>query len=250
MRKYRFIMTFFVLTLAQMVMAQGSSGKAEQYYKDGNYEAAAEIYDSLLNQYPRNSDLLFNAGNTQYKLGRTGKSILYYERAAKYSRKDKHIDHNLKLAQLRATDKIEATPGFFIVTWWKSLAKTATANIWTILALLTLWWALTLFMLYLFHYSLWVKKISFYLASLLLLTSFLFAGLRSQSLKNLNTHNFAVLQQSSISVKNEPVNGSTDLFILHEGIKFQVLDESGNWSKIKLADGKEGWVNSDAFERI
>ncbi len=250
MRNQMIILFFMFFATAQFSFAQSSLQDAEQFYKDGNYEMAAATYDSLLIHYPNNSDLLFNAGNVQYKLGRTGKSILYFERAAKYSKKDKHIAHNLKLAQLRANDKIEASPGFFLNSWWTSVAKTFSARSWTMLALLSIWMALGLFFLYLFNGQMSIKKLSFYTGAFLLLAAFLFAGLRAQSLKNLRTHDSAILLQASVSVKNEPVNGSTDLFILHEGIKFQVLDESGSWSKIQLADGKEGWVNSNAFERI
>jgi SH3-like domain-containing protein len=35
---------------------------------------------------------------------------------------------------------------------------------------------------------------------------------------------------------------STEAFVLHEGTAVQVLDTVENWKKIKLSDGKTGWV--------
>ena len=45
-------------------------------------------------------------------------------------------------------------------------------------------------------------------------------------------------------VKSEPNLGSTEAFVLHEGTKVQVLDTINNWKKIRLVDGKTGWIIS------
>ena len=41
-----------------------------------------------------------------------------------------------------------------------------------------------------------------------------------------------------------------ELFSLHEGVKFKVEEIRGEWAKIRLEDGKVGWVKKDAFEII
>jgi uncharacterized protein YgiM (DUF1202 family) len=32
------------------------------------------------------------------------------------------------------------------------------------------------------------------------------------------------------------------LFNIHEGTTFSILDSDGNWYKIELIDGKQGWI--------
>jgi SH3-like domain-containing protein len=51
-------------------------------------------------------------------------------------------------------------------------------------------------------------------------------------------------------VKASPEQNSKDLFILHEGTKVEVLDEFGEWSEIRIADGNEGWIRSSSIEII
>ena len=51
------------------------------------------------------------------------------------------------------------------------------------------------------------------------------------------------------SVKSSP-SGGTDLFIIHEGTKVQILDNVGSWVNISLADGRQGWIESGAIEVI
>jgi len=51
-------------------------------------------------------------------------------------------------------------------------------------------------------------------------------------------------------VKQAPDLQSSDAFIIHEGVKFSCEDRVGNWTKIKLIDGKIGWVEDSAFRKI
>jgi SH3-like domain-containing protein len=53
------------------------------------------------------------------------------------------------------------------------------------------------------------------------------------------------------SVKSSPSGeASKDLFILHEGTKVKLIDQLGTWSKVELADGRQGWMKTDDLEVI
>ncbi|MDE5612039.1 MAG: SH3 domain-containing protein, partial [Odoribacter sp.] len=52
------------------------------------------------------------------------------------------------------------------------------------------------------------------------------------------------------TVKGAPDNSGTSLFLIHEGLKVQVIEELGNWYNIRLADGNEGWVAKTDVEKI
>ena len=67
----------------------------------------------------------------------------------------------------------------------------------------------------------------------------------------LESRSGAVIIQSAVPVKSTPAQGGTDLFILHEGTKVNITDDSmDNWKEIRVADGKEGWVQADQIEII
>ena len=43
---------------------------------------------------------------------------------------------------------------------------------------------------------------------------------------------------------------SAVVFELHEGTKVLVLDHIDTWKKIKLADGKIGWVSQEVLKEL
>jgi SH3-like domain-containing protein len=57
--------------------------------------------------------------------------------------------------------------------------------------------------------------------------------------------------EPSVTVKSTPAKNGTDLFILHEGTKVSITDSSmRGWLEIRIADGKEGWVERNKLEEI
>ncbi len=60
----------------------------------------------------------------------------------------------------------------------------------------------------------------------------------------------AIIFTEEVSVNNEPTSGSNEVFTLHEGTKVLVLDTVDNWKKIKLIDGKVGWIQSESLKEL
>jgi SH3-like domain-containing protein len=57
--------------------------------------------------------------------------------------------------------------------------------------------------------------------------------------------------ESAVSVKSTPAKNGTDLFILHEGTKVVIVDNSmREWKEVRVADGKQGWVETKSIEDI
>ena len=60
----------------------------------------------------------------------------------------------------------------------------------------------------------------------------------------------AIIFVSKAEIKNAPTTNSDDAFELHEGTKVLILDELDDWKKIKIADGKVGWVPQNELKEI
>jgi len=60
----------------------------------------------------------------------------------------------------------------------------------------------------------------------------------------------AIIITRSVTAKNSPDDQSVDAFVIHEGLKVRVSDSVGDWTRITLADGKVGWVQSGELEQI
>ena len=71
-----------------------------------------------------------------------------------------------------------------------------------------------------------------------------------KNLKTVQKNRTAIIFSSKVEIKNAPSTTSDEVFELHEGTKVIVLDELDNWKKIKIADGKIGWIYADYLKEI
>jgi hypothetical protein len=62
--------------------------------------------------------------------------------------------------------------------------------------------------------------------------------------------NEAVVTAPVTTVKNSPDRSSSDAFVLHAGVKLLILDAVNDWVKVRLPDGKVGWMEQSAAEVI
>jgi len=44
------------------------------------------------------------------------------------------------------------------------------------------------------------------------------------------------------SVRSAPGTQGKDLLVIHEGTRLRVLEQMGDWARIELEDGRQGWV--------
>ena len=63
-------------------------------------------------------------------------------------------------------------------------------------------------------------------------------------------HNQKSYKQNNRHVRGAPDNSGTELFVIHEGLKVQVIGTLGDWYNVRLADGNEGWIAKTDLEKI
>jgi len=64
-------------------------------------------------------------------------------------------------------------------------------------------------------------------------------------------HENGIIMAPSVTVKSTPNEKGTDLFILHEGRKVMIKDNTmKEWKEIQLEDGNVGWIPSNVIEII
>lgn len=224
--------------------------QANSLYQKGEYEKAKEIYEKLVGRGIRDERLFFNLGNTYYRLNKFHRAILNYERAKILAPFDEDINFNLQIANLRVVDKFEPIPKFFLTQWWENLRDSFNSNQWAIASIVSIWLSAIAFSLFLMVRTTLGKKITFLLGSILILL-FLFASVLSYSrYKSENDHNFAIVFSTNAYIKSSPEENSTDLFILHQGTKVQLIDQVGDWLKIRLPNGNIGWLKKEEIEVI
>jgi len=224
--------------------------EANNNYSKANYEDALAGFKKIEESGYVSSALYYNMGNTYFKLKQIGKSILYYERALKLDPSDKDALNNLQLAREFTLDRIEEIPDFILNTWIKSINYSFSSDVWGYIALVLLAGVALFLLLFKYGPTLRVRKSSFF-ASMIFLLFFCISIYFSWSQKHVyNLKDTAIIIKPVSTIKSSPDNSGNTLFILHEGTKVSLLDEIGQWKKIELADGRQGWVSSLDIEVI
>ena len=223
---------------------------ADSAYVHGEYQKAIDSYESLLKKGV-SADLYYNLGNAYYRTENITRAVLNYERALLLSPSDPDIRFNLQMARSKTIDKIVPEQEMFFVTWYRSLINMYSVDGWATMALVSLGLAIILALIYLFSNLIWLRKLGFFGAFLLIavfICSNIFAHQQKRQLVN---RSGAIITESAVTVKSTPAKNGVDLFILHEGTKVTIIDASmKEWKEIRLADGKEGWVETRQMEVI
>jgi len=216
--------------------------QANQLYRAGEYQKAATTYEQIVKNGYENAPLYYNLGNSYFKMQNIPASILNYERAKKLAPTDEDINYNLRLTNLRVIDKVEPIPRLFFINWWNSFLNIFSTTGWAIAGIIALWSTVILGAIFLTAGNILIQRLLFFIGIVLMLFALLaFVGMYQQLHQTEGTQ-YGIVFTQSIAVKSAPDAQSTDLFVLHEGVKVEFLDTVGEWRKVRLADGKIGWL--------
>ena len=239
-----------LLMLLPLALHAATKAEADSAYVAGNYQQAITLYESILSE-GKSAELYYNLGNAYYRQENITKAVLNYERALLLSPGDADIRFNLQMAQSKTIDKVVPESEMFFVTWYRSLLNMASVDGWARMALCSLALAIILALVYLFSDPVWLRKIGFFGAIVLLVCFVLGNVFAWQQRSEAFNRKGAIVIQSAVTVKSTPAKDGTDLFILHEGTKVRVTDGSmREWKEIRVPDGKVGWVESSQIEMI
>jgi len=243
---------FFLALIATkgLFAANGLQEKANQYYMDRDYNNALKAYTELLAANQISADILYNIGNCHYNMGQLGKAIVYYERASRLNPDDEDISFNLKLAGLKTVDKIETVPPIIYKRWFQAVSGTLTVSQWSIVLIILIWLGFVAWSWYLFSSTVAGKKTSFVVASALSALCVIVFLFVHETYSEAHTRQYGVVLSASSYVKSAPDERGNDQFILHEGTRLEVLDELGEWKKIRIANGSVGWLKGNSIEVI
>ena len=255
MSYHRFI---YILTLLFGISLVSSSkdfnllkSRADSLYTQGDFTGAISLYDSILSSNQISSEIYYNLGNCYYKDGKMPVAILNYERALKLDPSDRETRTNLSLARSQIQDKSSEPSEFFLIAWWYSMCNSLSISTWKFFGLVCFVLFLALFL----YPSIFP---SHRLKSLVRNSSyvFLFLSLMSnmaayQQFHRSMINKSAIVMSESLRVKSSPTRASTDLFVVHEGTRLGILDNSmEEWCEVEFEEGKSGWVELKDIEMI
>ncbi|MDR2191338.1 MAG: SH3 domain-containing protein [Endomicrobium sp.] len=233
---------FFILSFAQ-ICAQANDyqtqiNNAEENFKNGNFAAAAEIYESLISvEKVNNPFVYYNLANAYYRNGNLGEAVLNIEKAYRLLPRDADIKNNRKYLRSLAGAKEDFLKDFFTGTF--SLNELSAACF-ILIALLLSAGA--------FKKNVLRNRIitvcAVLLAPLLLWTSY------KIKVELLSGEAVAV---QTLTVRSGPGENNPEIFEINEGKTVNIISENAGWSAISVvSDGEtlKGWAESKNLAAI
>lgn len=221
-----------------------------QAYSEGNAAEALEAWGGIESAGLESAELYANIGDAHFRMASLGKAILYYEKALKLDPSYQDARHNLDFANAQITDKVKDSPGFFLKNWVRSFADILSADAWAVLSLVFLALALAAIIVFLLIRDVRWRKAGFASGITAVALFLLCFGMMLSQKSSYMAEDKAVVVQPVCVAKSSPASDASNLFVLHEGTKVDVLESAGNWLEIQLSDGRKAWVESNEIEII
>ena len=164
---------------------------------------------------------------------------------------DKDVQFNLELARTKTIDKIIPQHEFILFTYFRQVTSWFSLRTWTTVALTSFILMLIALLLFWASDSVFVRKAAFSSAVLLLVFAILSNVFAWQQRNFKQAHTSGIIIAPAVTVKSTPAESGNDLFVLHEGSKVEITDNSlQEWCEVSIADGKIGWIPKSAFDLI
>lgn len=241
---------YILLLISQIFYAQTGFEKGNDLYNKGKYAEAAKEYESVLAANKESAELYFNLGNCYYKLHQTAPAIYNYEKALVLNPNNKNVLNNIKFAQKQNINEIKVVPKVGFAKLLRDFTGIYPFDTWAWISIAFAFLFLSFFMGYYFSQTVVLKRIFFLgmFVILLLLAMSISAAFFEKS--HFDNEKPAIVFAESTELRNEPQKSSPATFILHEGTKVYVEETLGNWKKIQLTDGTEGWIESKSIKEV
>lgn len=252
----RSLLILFYLTLAFTATSPAQPledpvllfSEGNHLYERGDYQGAAEKYERIVTLGYESGAVYYNLGNCYFRLKSIGRAILNYERARRLLPDDEAVNFNLDLANLLAVDRIIAPPQFILFKYVTTFKNWLTIDqlCWITLSCYLICMALLILRIFTRR-----RKLQAFIVAGIVIVALplvLFAATLVVRAHEARHTIEALVLSAKISVMSEPSPEATEQFYLHEGAKVRIEDSSGQWLRIRLADGKVGWLLASTVE--
>jgi tetratricopeptide (TPR) repeat protein len=226
--------------------ARALFAEANNAYARADYAKAREDYEKLVTHGQAGADVLYNLGTTALAMGDLGSAVLYLERARRAGGRADDVDANLSVARSKQLDQVVGasadTP--FLERVVEATSDQVTG--WVFLACWAGAFALLIALRFLRSGRGWALA-----GAILLFACALPAGAL------LGAHAYArqsfidaVVTSATLPARELPQDNAKVSFEIHAGLKVRLMEQAGNFVKVRLPNGLEGWSPKDGVTPI
>ncbi len=212
-------------------------------YQRGDYQAAIDSYQALVDEGLLHEDLYYNLGNANFRAGQFGQAIFNYERALRVAPGDDDSAYNLEVAHAAvAAQGHGEVRGAETLVWWARLASYLSISKTTLVLLC----CNLLFFAGLLALRFWVPGLL--RTAIAVIVIFLgVATLGSAMMLAAHVYVFEDMLQGVVTGEVVTMREGPDATLeergqLHAGLHVRILAEEPAWLLVRLGNGVEGWV--------
>jgi tetratricopeptide (TPR) repeat protein len=235
--------TFVRLTSAQTdVVTQANAA-----YQSGDYETAIGLYESLAAGGSFDGAIYFNLGNAYYQTGDLTRALLNYRRAQNWIPRDSDLNANMALIRVQRLDVQGDEIGLLeSMSGLTSSTVTLTELGWIALVFWALWFVLLSGAILRKTWRDFLRPLLVVLAvvtmvGVILLGSRLFVTATAPA---------GVVVETSVTAMSGPGDTYLELFQLHTAAELRLWETNGDWVRVGLPDGRQGWIPRQSVELV
>ena len=209
---------------------------------------AATLFQGIVDAGVHNGRLYYNLGNARLKCGQTGLAIANYRRAWELIPGDTRLKENLTYARSLCRDSIPDSgqrAAARTVFFWH-YDTPLRSRFWVGITVYALFWAC------LIGRTLIGRIRWAYPAAVCLVLCVTLAISVGLDLRRAAGHHEGVITANDVTVRKGNGLDYAPQFeqTLSEGVEFEVLEQRGSWLHLRLADGKDGWIQRSEAEIV
>jgi tetratricopeptide (TPR) repeat protein len=217
-------------------------------YYEGEYEAALDSFLTAEGTGYRSGALLYNIGNTYFRLNQLGMAVVYYERARMLIPSDELLNHSARIAQRRTKNRFSTIPRPFWGKWWDA-AVARIGPVWMYFVGLCFYLTAAVFL----GVRIWSGSRNDWLrrgVALCLLAGLPFLGAAFVASHSQATHRLAVVVDLEADLRDRPSDDADMATRVYEGLVVDLLERQEGWIRVGLPDGTTGWLTENVIEEV
>ena len=243
MKLYKKVIAMFIILL--FIVLNSHANTIEQQFSKANdllankkYTDALTIYKKIERDGHYSTSLYLNMANAENRSGHLSASLLYLERARKFTTNKQEIDNII--AQIVSANHLEYEREQ--TTFLSLVADQMSLKSWYLLMFIVAFVCILLLLVY----KIKNKEISIVMMATcsfiyLIFILFIYTIINTKQ-QSVGKHNYAIVMSMNCALKNAPNSLSSTNYEVIEGSKFEIKDKIGNWYLLQNQFGKKGWT--------
>lgn len=256
-----------VVALFPIGVAAADSSAADSAYNAGRYKEAAELYSQIIEKEGVSAVLLYDLGNSYYRLGKDGEAMVCYERAYKLDPGNELINQNIDFLRSKVADankaslqgkaiSVEPDGETFLESIYRLIAIQTRSNSWAVFAVMAFILFLGGLAMYIMTPNVLARKTGFFSALVFFIFMVTFLVFAFVGAREYHRADQGILTEFTTELLDEPSETSEVVSTpLHKGTKLKVIGtktgaDGAEWLKVRLNSDNVGWVKKERVEII